>query len=238
MKTFRRIGTFFVAMLIGFNCIDANSVIWANEKDIDFNPNIIYVDDNTKAQILLQPKFDTSKFELLKVKNPEGMSMDLSSLAWSTSKNGEYVFTYEYQIKDALESDKAVIKKQEGAYKIIVDKIISKDAAHSIKKEANSKMARKNTRATLLNEVFLNGKTGLDTNDGATSAQAVKTFEKAKDLLAENGTIWINGEVEIDSDQTLTLTGKGTTPSVKRVGGYKGALFVVNGGATLTLENI
>ncbi|MEF9919964.1 MAG: hypothetical protein RR741_02505 [Erysipelotrichaceae bacterium] len=238
MKTFRRIGTFFVAMLIGFNCIDANSVIWANEKDIDFNPNIIYVDDNTKAEMLLKPKFDSSKFELLEVKNPKGINMDLSSLAWVTRENGEYVFTYEYLIKDTLESDKAVIKKQEGTYKIIIDKIISKDADHSIKREANSKIARKNTRATLLNEVFLNGRSGTDTNDGVTSAQAVKTFEKAKDLLAENGTIWINGEVEIDSDQTLTLAGKGTTPSVKRVGGYKGALFVVNGGAILTLENI
>ncbi|MEI6101241.1 MAG: hypothetical protein WCP73_05315 [Eubacteriales bacterium] len=48
-------------------------------------------------------------------------------------------------------------------------------------------------------DVYLDGQSGLDTNNGATKATAVATFEKAKSLLGPNGTIYICGTVPIAS---------------------------------------
>lgn len=61
--------------------------------------------------------------------------------------------------------------------------------------------------------VYLDGKTGSDSNDGLTAENAVGTFAKAKEILAKNAVpggenyIYIVGTVYITSEQTWSLAG-------------------------------
>ncbi len=90
----------------------------------------------------------------------------------------------------------------------------------------------------VLNTVYLNGAAGSDTNDGTSAAQAVKTFSRAKGLLAtDGGTIYINGLVTITDTQTWDLSGY-TNALVIRDSTYTGHLVQMSTGGSLTLSNI
>ena len=92
--------------------------------------------------------------------------------------------------------------------------------------------------------IYLNGATGLDTNDGSTKATAVATFEKAASLLGSPGTIYICGTVTIpsgnDSSYTWTLpsgqTIKRYEDPVTSASDFTGIMIQLNG--NLTLQNI
>ena len=89
-----------------------------------------------------------------------------------------------------------------------------------------------------LSTVYLNGASGADTNAGDTSGAAVKTFAKAKELLAKDGTIYITGTVTISDTQTWSLPSEiYGSAVVMRDSSYKSYLVTVTAGS-ITLENI
>ena len=80
--------------------------------------------------------------------------------------------------------------------------------------------------------VFVDGKAGNDSKTGETAEQAVKTLERALELAADDGTIYICGEVTVDSN--LTVDGA----RIERAESYTGKLISVSGkDAVLTLSN-
>ena len=83
--------------------------------------------------------------------------------------------------------------------------------------------------------IYVNGSTGLDDNPGTESAP-VKTFAKAKELMATSGFdfIYVSGALKPSGDETWNLDGK----MLQRASGYYGELIHVGGGAKLTLANI
>jgi len=96
-------------------------------------------------------------------------------------------------------------------------------------------------------DIYLNGASGNDGNDGLTSGTAVKTFATAKAKLAAQGTgsIKVTGQVTVSSDTVMSFSDTGDGVSigwseamVQRDAGYSNALFYVNGGCALTLTNI
>lgn len=96
-------------------------------------------------------------------------------------------------------------------------------------------------------DIYLDNYYGNDTNDGLTADTAVKTFSKAKELVAENGIIWLQGSYKISEDETWSLSGKGSA-MVKRnrvkKDSHGNSTIIVNNmieiqpGATLTLDHI
>ncbi len=91
-----------------------------------------------------------------------------------------------------------------------------------------------------LAEVYLDGTSGSDENSGADTANAVKTFDKAKELLNPNvdgATIYIIDRVEITDSQTWSLAGC-TNAKVQRGTGYNNYLVTIGAGGSLTLEDI
>ncbi|HIZ76494.1 MAG TPA: hypothetical protein H9669_02535, partial [Firmicutes bacterium] len=60
------------------------------------------------------------------------------------------------------------------------------------------------TSSGTLDAVYLNGSTGNDGNEGNSAAQAVKTLDKAQELVSDSGTIYICGQVMINNEVTLT----------------------------------
>ena len=83
-----------------------------------------------------------------------------------------------------------------------------------------------------MEEVWLNGTSGDDTNTGADQDKAVKTLEHALNLVADDGVIYICGQVTVDS----ALTVEGAT--IERADGFTGTLISVTGtGTELTLVN-
>ena len=83
-------------------------------------------------------------------------------------------------------------------------------------------------------EVYWDGTAGDDSSDG-TKAHPVKTFEKAKELLAKDGTIYICGPVKVSGTQTWSLEGYGNA-TLQRCG--DGYMIELLEGVSLTLEHI
>lgn len=80
--------------------------------------------------------------------------------------------------------------------------------------------------------VYVNGINGNDSDSGEASANAVKTLEHALNLVADDGVIYICGQVTVDS----ALTVEGAT--IERADGFTGTLISVTGtGTELTLVN-
>lgn len=99
------------------------------------------------------------------------------------------------------------------------------------------------TKAGTLTDVYLDDDSGDNTNDGKTADTAVKTFEKAKELLAENGTIWLRGTYDVSGSQTWSLADKGNAMVKRYRQGKDGTPIYTNmielaSDAELTLENI
>lgn len=86
------------------------------------------------------------------------------------------------------------------------------------------------------NIVYVNGASGNDSNSGADSDNAVKTLEKAIEIVAEEGTIYICGQVDISSDMTISGI------NIKRADGYSGKLISIQGAenapVTVILEDV
>ena len=97
---------------------------------------------------------------------------------------------------------------------------------------------------TKLEEVFWSG-SGDDQNDGSSVAQAVATFERAKELLAEDGTIYLCGSIDVEGEQTWSLEGYGNAvvkrycaPDEDSPESYTANMIALGEGASLTLEHI
>ena len=88
-----------------------------------------------------------------------------------------------------------------------------------------------------LNYVYLNGSAGNDENSGATAADAVATFARAKELLAEAAykEIRITGQIKVSGTEVWDLS-EYPEAVVYRDEGFKSYLFWVTG--DLTLRNI
>ncbi len=100
---------------------------------------------------------------------------------------------------------------------------------------------------TLQADIYLNGVSGNDSNDGLTTGTAVKTFATAKAKLAVQGTgiIRVTGEVTISSDTVLSFSDTGDGVSigwsgamVQRDSTYPNIMFDVSANCSLTLTNI
>ena len=94
-----------------------------------------------------------------------------------------------------------------------------------------------------IQEVYLNGVSGKDINDGSSTDMAVKTFARAKELLAKNGIIYITGPVTVTGTERWSLEGYGDA-KVMRYGdtgnpeGFTSDMVKLESGAALTLEHI
>ncbi len=71
--------------------------------------------------------------------------------------------------------------------------------------------------------VYINGTAGDDANNGEDSSKAVKTLDRAKKLVAENGLIYACGQINVSETETLSNV------TVKRAEGYHGKIFNVDG---------
>lgn len=91
----------------------------------------------------------------------------------------------------------------------------------------------KDTPVQNVTELYLNGQTGNDTNDGISIEKALKTFEKAREKatsIQTVNTIYVTDTVDISGDVSL----KGTNAIIKRHPNFNGYLFNVKGTATLS----
>ena len=92
-------------------------------------------------------------------------------------------------------------------------------------------------------KVYLNGVSGNDINDGSSTDMAVETFARAKELLAEDGIIYITGPVTVTGAETWSLEGYGDA-KVMRYGdtdnpeGFTSDMVKLESYANLTLEHI
>ena len=91
------------------------------------------------------------------------------------------------------------------------------------------------TRSGTLSAVYLNGASGNDNNAGNSASAAVKTFQKALELLADNGTIYISGTVTISGNETWSL---GASQKIQRYSSFTDAMIKVASGGELTLRSI
>lgn len=100
-----------------------------------------------------------------------------------------------------------------------------------------------------LQNVFIGGSNGKDSNDGASVNTPVASFAKAKELLASNGTIWVVGVIKPSDEYTTFELGNeyGNAQLKRWVAGsvegqemdtYSGYLIAIASGKNLTLQNI
>ena len=85
------------------------------------------------------------------------------------------------------------------------------------------------TTSGTMNTVYLNGTSGNDNNGGSQSAP-VKTMERACELVASGGTIYITGTVTISDDEEWTDSGV----TLRRGSSFTGVLIQVNGSLVLS----
>ena len=91
--------------------------------------------------------------------------------------------------------------------------------------------------AATLQTVYLGGSGASDDNDGASADAGVATFARAKELLAQDGTIKLVSTYNVNDEQTLSLEGKGSA-TVTRASGMTGAMIELGANARLTLEHV
>ncbi|WP_307739445.1 right-handed parallel beta-helix repeat-containing protein [uncultured Parolsenella sp.] len=91
--------------------------------------------------------------------------------------------------------------------------------------------------AATLSTVYLGGANASDDNDGASAATGVATFARARELLAQDGTIELASTYTVNDEQTLSLEGKGSA-TVKRASGMAGPMIELGSSANLTLEHV
>lgn len=89
----------------------------------------------------------------------------------------------------------------------------------------------------LVSDIYLNGVSGDDDNDGRTVNAPVKTFNKAKEIASKNEkikNIVVTGQIDIEEDISL----EGTNAKIIRSKDYNGYLFKLNGNKSATIKNI
>ena len=85
-----------------------------------------------------------------------------------------------------------------------------------------------------LDAVYLDGVNGDDSQSGADKDNAVKSLEKAMQLVSENGTIYVSGTVIMSNMGDVSLSGV----TIKRAEGFTKKMFLLAGNTTLTLSNV
>ncbi len=90
------------------------------------------------------------------------------------------------------------------------------------------------------NFVFVDGVNGKDTNDGTTLNTPVKTFEKAKEVLAGSSAevISVLGAISVTGSETWTPSDGKESVTLESFPTYTGALVKVSNKASLTLQNV
>ncbi len=61
-------------------------------------------------------------------------------------------------------------------------------------------------RAGLLSEVYLNTASGSDASGGEAAASAVKTFQRALELVSDGGSIYVDGAILVSQDLSVAKT--------------------------------
>lgn len=93
------------------------------------------------------------------------------------------------------------------------------------------------TLPEFLQNVYVDGENGNDANFGDTADRAVKTFEQAKKLVADEGIIYVTGTITVNNDQNWYLSDKGAI--IKRDSSFKtGELINVDYQGNLKLDHI
>ncbi|MEG0154650.1 MAG: hypothetical protein RR678_04590, partial [Lachnospiraceae bacterium] len=92
-----RVGALFLAVFMIVTSVDFGSIVMASDEKIDIASKTTYSDDNTTATVELTLAYDQTKFELIELKDPSGVAMDITNLTWSTTENKDYSFTYRYK---------------------------------------------------------------------------------------------------------------------------------------------
>lgn len=88
-------------------------------------------------------------------------------------------------------------------------------------------------------KIYLDGKSGNDSNNGTAAGRAVKTIEKAMSLVKDGGTIYISGTVTVTDRQEWDVDSKVTIQRYSdRNGSFTGPLITVSDGGELELRNI
>ncbi|MEG2987684.1 MAG: hypothetical protein RR809_09015, partial [Lachnospiraceae bacterium] len=135
-----RVGALFLAVFMIVTSVDFGSIVMASDEKIDIASKTTYSDDNTTATVELTLAYDQTKFELIELKDPSGVAMDITNLTWSTTENKDYSFTYRYKeivaaVDEKKEAEVAGEQKNQateektGEYKVSVDGIKNVDVA-------------------------------------------------------------------------------------------------------------
>ena len=96
------------------------------------------------------------------------------------------------------------------------------------------------TDSGTLETVYLDPRTGSDEASGGSANLAVKTFERANDLLETDGTIVLLSPLRPQGKVTYSLEGKGNAKVVpyRHESGFAGSLLFISSNADVTLEHI
>ena len=116
------------------------------------------------------------------------------------------------------------------------DAEIQEQKKQEVREEAVPESEGEDIETQASGTIYLNPSSGSDSKTGTTSANAVKTLDKAKELVAAGGTIYITGgTLYIKSDTTLS-----GDITIKRDSALSASnsMILVQNGATLTLENV
>ncbi len=114
-----------------------------------------------------------------------------------------------------------------------LDTSIDEDGAFSFDTDHFSVYAL--MRSGTMPAVYINGVSGNDANAGTQNAP-VKTLNRALELVAENGTIYVSETMTVNTEQNWSITVPGV--KVQRATGFTGPLLTVANGGSLTLSNL
>lgn len=132
------------------------------------------------------------------------------------------------------------LKKSNGKMILSVPRLAPSDTYTGVANDAKV-LGIENLRVTEINaadkNIYLNGRMGNDALDGKSEANAVKTFEKAKQLATANQNIKriiVIGTTDIEGDVSLA----GTNAKILRGDSFKDFVFSVPANKTATLTDI
>ena len=132
------------------------------------------------------------------------------------------------------------LKKSNGKMILSVPRLAPSDTYTGVANNAKI-LGIENLRVTEINaadkNIYLNGRMGNDALDGKSEANAVKTFEKAKQLATANQNIKriiVIGTTDIEGDVSLA----GTNAKILRGDSFKDFVFSVPANKTATLTDI
>ncbi len=86
-----------------------------------------------------------------------------------------------------------------------------------------------------LSDVFWGGQVTNELAEKGSIENPASSFDEAKSLLSENGTIWINGTVSISGNNEWQLS---SSQIIKRYDNFTGVMFSLQASSSLTLSNV